>query len=164
MLYKGGCAVPVRRAQRRQHVELEEIEKVAGELYPKLKALGREWYRDSVVLCLWHKGKCAYCGFDLLSGRGVCYHYWCVDHLLPQCAYPELKDHIENKVLACRACNSVKGEWDPDPDASVYCRNGQLTSSQRERLLGYAKEYVGRENARLEGSFGEELALLRPFV
>lgn len=145
-------------------MDLQSIERIAGELQTKLKALGREWYSDSILLCLWHGGRCEYCGFDLLSSQGICYHFWCVDHLLPQVRYPELSDRIENKVLACKSCNCIKSAYDPDPDKSIYAGNGRLTMEQRERLLKSAKQYVQKEKGRLEEVFRQELALLKPYI
>jgi 5-methylcytosine-specific restriction endonuclease McrA len=135
-----------------------------AELQMKLKAIGREWNRDSLFVCLRHKGKCEYCGFDLLSSQGVCYHFWCIDHLLPQALYPELADHIENKILACRSCNSIKADWDPSEGTSIYFRDGHLTSDPRRVFLNRAKEYVRVQRERLERAFDEELKLLKPFI
>ena len=146
-------------------IEEESIEKIADELRAKLRARGREWWRDSIVLCLWHNGKCEYCGFDLLSSQGICYHLWCVDHLLPQTHYPALAECIENKVLACRACNSAKSDYDPDTEKSIYTGNGRLTMEQRELLLKAAKEYVQPTRAWLEEGFRQEIELLKaPFL
>jgi CRISPR/Cas system Type II protein with McrA/HNH and RuvC-like nuclease domain len=145
-------------------VELKELEKIANDVCGQLRALGREWYRDSVLVCIRHNGRCEYCGFDLLSNQGICYHFWCIDHLLPQSRYQELTDHPENKVLACTACNSVKSDYDPNAAVPIYSRNGELTPDQRERFLECAKQYVETRNAQLEANFAKETALLRPFL
>jgi hypothetical protein len=141
-----------------------EVEDLACDLHARLKALGREWYLHSIVLCLRHGGKCAYCGLDLLSSQGICYHFWCLDHLMPQAKYPELKDDRENHILACRPCNSIKGDFDPNVASPVYSGTGQLTMQQRTRLFASAKAYVCEEKARIEARFREEVELLRPFV
>ena len=142
-------------------MDLQEIERIADSLRPQLKDLGREWYRDSIIVCLRHGGKCEYCGYDLLSSQAICYHFWCIDHLLPQVDYPELKDHLENKVLSCRSCNSIKSDWDPNDGHVIHYCKGVLTVEQRGELLKRAKEYVKGKNTRLAEKFGEELALLR---
>src|SRR6185437_4963984 len=116
-------------------VELKALEKIADDVCGQLRAAGREWYRDSVLVCIRHNGRCEYCGFDLLSRQGICYHFWCIDHLLPQSKYPELADHPENKVLSCKACNSVKSDHDPNAFIPIYSGNGEMRSDQRERFL-----------------------------
>jgi len=35
-----------------------------------------------------------------------------IDHLLPKSRYPEIESDINNWVLSCRACNSIKGKMD----------------------------------------------------
>ena len=159
-----GCFAQEKRTWEEATMDLQSIEKTAGELQVKLRALGRPWGRDSVALCLWHNGKCEYCGFDLLSSQGICYYFWCKNHLLPHVKYPELTKCIENKVLACTACTSVKGEYDPDTQKSIYTGNGRLTMEQRELLLKAAKEYVQQERARLEESFRQEIEVLKPYL
>lgn len=116
------------------------------------------------MVCLRHNGKCTYCGFDLLSSQAICYHFWCIDHLLPQVRYRELEDHPENKVLSCPRCNSVKSDYDPNAGSLIYSGNGQLTAEQREELLDKAREYVRQKNTQLNESFCKELELLKPFI
>jgi hypothetical protein len=126
--------------------------------------LGSEWYMESIILCLRHSGECAYCGLDLLSSHGICYHLWCLDHLLPQAKYPGLKDHPENHILCCRPCNNIKGVFDPDEGNQIDFGTVELTIEQRAWLLGIVKARVGKEKARLEAVFKEQLKLLRPFI
>jgi hypothetical protein len=143
--------------------ELEKIRKIAERLYPDLKP---GWTIEGIILWLRHGGKCAYCGCDLLASRGVCYHFFEYDHLLPQAKsmYPELKNHPQNKVLACPHCNNIKCAYDPNAGTSIYTRDGELTEEQREKLIVRAKEYVLQKKALLDASFEKERGLLRPFI
>ena len=142
----------------------DEVAGRANELHASLKTLGREWYLHSIVLCLRHGGKCGYCGIDLLSSYGICYHLWCLDHLLPQAKYPKLADDRENHILACRPCNSIKGDFDPNGASPAYCGTGRLTMQQRSQLFASAKAYVCGKKERIEARFKEEVELLRPIV
>ena len=58
------------------------------------------------------RGRCEYCGCDLLRDR-LGYASANVDHLLPKEKYD---DHIierqENCILSCSCCNSTKGRHD----------------------------------------------------
>jgi hypothetical protein len=69
--------------------------------------------------------------------------------------YPLLKDAIWNKVLACRACNSWKGAFDP-------ARDGILAIEKfRAQLIQRAKRYVEAQRKTLEALFVEEMALIK---
>jgi len=103
-----------------QIIDHNKIDDIVRALHPQFKDLGHEWFPDSIALCLRHDGKCAYCGLDLLSSQAICYHLWCLDHLLPQATYPKLKDNRENHILACRSCNNIKGAFDPNNDPQLY--------------------------------------------
>ena len=63
-------------------------------------------------------GRCTYCYRDLIADR---LGFACgeIDHLLPMVLYPDLADNIDNWVLACRLCNSVKGAHDVLRDGEV---------------------------------------------
>lgn len=139
----------------------DELEAVAKELCPKFKG---KWYLNSILLCLRYDGKCAYCGLDLLSSQGICYQLWCLDHLLPQVHYPELIDHPENHILACRSCNGIKADFDADPSSRVYLRSNEFSAQHAEQLFQIAKAHVNVEKARLEAAFKEELELFKPYV
>jgi hypothetical protein len=145
-------------------IDYGAINKVARDLHPEFKRLGSEWYQESIILCLRHDGECAYCGLDLLSSHGICYHLWCLDHLLPQAKYPGLKDHPENHILACKPCNSIKGAFDPNKDTQIDFGTGELTIAQRTQLLQIAKAHVGAQKTGLEAVFKEQLKLLRPYI
>ena len=67
---------------------------------------------QTAVAYIREKGRCDYCGVDLVSSHAA-YYAGMIDHLLPQAKYPQFTEDEDNYVLACAACNSVKKVWDP---------------------------------------------------
>ncbi len=63
----------------------------------------------TAIAYLESKGKCVYCDKNLLEGLSDFYAAD-IDHLLPKSMYPEIEWDINNWVLSCRACNSIKGK------------------------------------------------------
>ena len=83
---------------------------------------------------------------------------------MPQVKYPWLKDDRENHILACRSCNSIKSDFDPDPSGEVYSGKAALTMQQRTQLFAIAKAKVCEQMARMDAKFKEEVEFLRPLA
>ena len=85
-------------------------------------------------------GRCTYCYRDLIADR---LGFACgeIDHLLPRNQYDALADNIDNLVLACRLCNSVKGAHDVLRDGENQNPTKALTEI-RDTLIVRAREYI----------------------
>lgn len=88
------------------------------------------------------RGRCGYCGQDLLADRQG-YATAQIDHLLPKACYPACKDEPDNWVLSCSLCNHTKSDWHPfekqgceDPVALLK------DEAQRSDLITKAQEYI----------------------
>jgi 5-methylcytosine-specific restriction endonuclease McrA len=78
--------------------------------------------------------RCQYCGLDGTQDIKL-YRQMEIDHLIPRPAFD--RDNSFNKVVACRACNCMKGTYDPsDGD------NTPLTLERRTALIEKAKRYI----------------------
>lgn len=72
---------------------------------PKLK----DWQRSQIMreVCLSRDGPCCvYCGCDLLADAKV-FATMALDHFIPKRLGG--RDGVENRVLACYACDRLKG-------------------------------------------------------
>ena|SRR5438552_1916208 len=141
--------------------------KKAEDLAKKLWAnttLGDFWSEEALVSWLRCDCKCAYCKEDMLKSRDVAYFFsTTLEHLLPKKKYPGLEKEPSNLVLACRACNSRKGQWDPNRDGEpIYTASEgtQLTEEQRQELIERAKKYIKTKQVEHEKLFSQEKKLL----
>ena len=94
-----------------------------------------------------YRGRCAYCGQDLLVDRQG-YATAQIDHLLPQASYPEYTDEQDNWVLSCNLCNHTKRDWDPLKDRRaanplVLLRDDKL----RARLIAGCRTHIRNQRA-----------------
>src|ERR1035438_9976269 len=80
------------------------------------------------------QGRCVYCGLDLKADYDR-FMMATEDHLLPGSKGGYARE-LENLVLSCRTCNSVKGGFVPDPGAGT----GSLTAAVVEQLLTAKKK------------------------
>ena len=83
------------------------------------------------------KGKCQYCGEDLLQSPTL-YFSGDVDHLLPKNKHCEVENIEENFILSCRFCNSIKGGADvlaDGEDALDMIKNNRDIIIQRVQRL-----------------------------
>jgi hypothetical protein len=71
------------------------------------------WSEDSLVVWLRDGCRCVYCYKDMLQSYDVLFYDSAFDHLLPRKVYPSLEERDWNRVLACRACNTIKHAYDP---------------------------------------------------
>ncbi len=74
------------------------------------------------------KGKCEYCGVDLIRDR-MAFAGIQIDHILPVSSGGTSGQ--DNLALSCTICNSIKSNWKPDQ-----------TLSRGEQLL-QARAYIG---------------------
>jgi 5-methylcytosine-specific restriction endonuclease McrA len=102
------------------------------------------------------KCKCVYCGFDGTTS----FDTWCsldIDHLAPKSKYPNIRDEPANKVVACRACNMDKGQYDP----VVGQLPVTLNDAWRAELIGRAKVYIANRRSKLQADFELMLSEIR---
>jgi len=70
--------------------------------------------------------RCVYCGFDGKHNLSAFCHLE-IDHLIPDKTAPYYNNH-ENKVVACRSCNDLKGTYNPQ-------EGGNKSSDENNRAL-----------------------------
>ena len=121
---------------------------------------------DVRTLAIWLRDecKCVYCQRDMLESFDTTYYAWSFEHLLPRSKYPELDHASWNMMLACRACNGLKHEWDPNtPDsntAPLYVKGSQPTEEERSVLIERAKTHVSEKRRIREALFPTERKLI----
>jgi len=69
------------------------------------------WHRDTIRVWLRSGCHCAYCGKDMLTDADTFFYGNNIDHLVPLSRGGS--EEVENRVLACRACNFLKRDFDP---------------------------------------------------
>ena len=118
---------------------------------------------SSVAIWLRQSGRCAYCRRDMLESFATAYHASCLDHLLPVSKYPEVHEAC-NRVLACRACNALKSDWDPnssDPSSPPIYSTGEIfTDANHSVLLDRVRSYVMGKKMVREVQFQSERELI----
>ncbi len=96
--------------------------------------------RELAVAFIRSKGRCEYCGADLLMNRQG-YASAELDHLLPKSTYRRYASDPRNLVLACRTCNGVKRD-------AVILGEGEnaedCLAEKREELIGRARKLIAR--------------------
>jgi HNH endonuclease len=136
---------------------------LAAELI-KNPVLKTSWSRETLAVWLRDQCKCVYCGKYALESYDMAYHGASVDHLLPRSDYRELENTEWNQVLACRACNCIKRDWDPNKndDGTLVYVSGRETISdeQRSGLIRRAREYIQKTRAIRQKHFESERDLI----
>ena len=105
----------------------------ADEARSALNKLG--WPDWMVDLGLRANFRCEYCDKDLLASVDA-YDDWQKDHIVPNGS-----DHVSNLAIACKTCNFIKRNTDPQPLS---------TDGDRQALVAAAREIVGERRARKE--------------
>jgi 5-methylcytosine-specific restriction endonuclease McrA len=90
-------------------------------------------------------GRCVYCGLDLKADYDR-FMMATEDHLVPGSRGTYARD-LENLVLSCRTCNSLKGNFIPSPpldhrkDRRKYITavRGHIMTKRSERLKEFLK-------------------------
>jgi len=119
----------------------------------KTKTL-KNWPVEDLVIRLRDNCQCVHCGRDMLESRDITYFLYSYDHLLPVTKFPDLKRKIWNRVLACRGCNSWKGNLDPS-------RMGiPATEEYRGELIHRAKADIDEKREAAEALFPREIAII----
>lgn len=98
--------------------------------------------RQTAVAFIKSKGRCIYCGIDLLSDW---HNYQCsqLEHILPKAKYPDLEWNEDNCVLGCTACNMIKHNFDPLKGCEAASQNpSEYLSSHKEELIVKAREHI----------------------
>lgn len=97
-----------------------------------------QWHKGTAWAYARTGGRCTYCYRDLIADR---LGFACgeIDHLLPRNRYPALADIIDNWVLACSLCNSVKGRHDVLRDGEDHTK---ALTEIRDTLIVRAREYI----------------------
>lgn len=121
----------------------------------KTKTL-QNWPLEHLVIWLRDNCRCVYCGRDMLEDRDITYFLYSYDHVLPVTRFPNLEQALWNRVLACRGCNTWKGDFDPSQDGTPP------TEEYRDRLMEMAKEYIHTSPRRREAEtlFAKEKAVI----
>jgi hypothetical protein len=101
------------------------------------------WHQDLAKAMEESNGCCVYCKVNLLESR-IAYYSITLDHLLPKSKYPKIEAHLENHVLSCNACNSIKRNFDALGEGEDPL---QMLQSNRDELIRRAEEFI---NARSE--------------
>lgn len=85
------------------------------------------------------RGRCEYCGADLLMSRQG-YAIAEIDHLLPRSKFAELSDIKQNHVLSCSTCNGTKKDWSPLKEGETD--EQMLEGKNRSKLILRASKYI----------------------
>ncbi|HEX9060678.1 MAG TPA: HNH endonuclease signature motif containing protein [Clostridia bacterium] len=101
-------------------------------------------------------GKCVYCGVDLLKDISTFYSAD-IDHLLPKSKYPELESNIDNWVLSCRACNSIKGKMNI---ADLSWTPEKAVKEHKKELIKIISDHLAEKKINKE----TELKIIREIV
>ncbi len=100
------------------------------------------WYEGIARALVDAKGRCVYCGEDLMDTR-LGYSSIVMDHLLPKAIYSEFEHNYTNHVLSCSSCNSIKGNFDP-------VRNGENPQSMLENRELLIERCIAHLKAKID--------------
>ena len=95
------------------------------------------WSPDAAEMGIRASFRCEYCDRDMLSSVDA-YDAWQEDHVIPQSR--KGPDQVDNKALACKTCNFMKGDWDP--------RSELPEGVERAEYVQAARRYVGNKRAQ----------------
>lgn len=81
-----------------------------------LKNVAKPWNDTQIDAVVRARGKCEYCGADLLSSLEA---FWSSEweHIIPQAMGGE-DDYEKNIALACHTCNQIKGSLLPQGESA----------------------------------------------
>lgn len=85
-------------------------------------------------------GRCVYCGLDLKADYDR-FMMATEDHLVPGSKGTYARD-LENLVLSCRTCNSLKGNFVPHPPIDHKKQRRQYVTEVRAHIMGKRGERV----------------------
>lgn len=107
---------------------------------------------------------CVYCGQDVLASREMTYHFSVTaEHLLPRRWYPHLETEPSNLALACRRCNSLKAQFDPNTKGEkIYTASDSrpLTHDERQSLIARVRCHIDPKRQEQNDSFALEKKLI----
>ena len=103
--------------------------------------------------------KCEYCD-QPFTDSFIAYRSYEYDHLLPRSRYSgnpliDIKsrdlwsskifteEELRNYALSCAHCNSLKSDFDPNAEASVYPGEGPISQEARELLIQEVRNKIG---------------------
>jgi hypothetical protein len=130
-----------------------EAKEVAAKLVAS-REMG-SWSQETLTTWLEFDCRCAYCDRDLLKDRGIAYFFSHSDHVLPQSKYPQLINTPTNRVLSCRSCNTIKGDWNPNSANKIVIEptRSHLTPEERSMLIVATREWLKPMSERNEKQF-----------
>jgi 5-methylcytosine-specific restriction endonuclease McrA len=99
-----------------------------------------DFFKMTAIAWVEFKGKCAYCGEDVISTR-FRYANGVIDHLLPKSKYPHLQWVQENFILSCSLCNSLKSKADVLLE-SERANSSEVLKNNRAELVERVKKYI----------------------
>jgi hypothetical protein len=91
-----------------------------------------DWAGTTLDVWLRANGHCEYCDLDLLSSSDIYFHGGHLDHI-----FPGAGEDLDNKALACAACNRMKRRFDAKLDAGAGTTRADLirVAAQHIRVL-----------------------------
>ena len=145
--------------------DFDELQRVAERMWKDNFFFMYRWSPETSAVWLRHNCKCVYCDRDLLENRDIAYFFSDREHVLPKSKYPSLEFDPNNIVVACAACNTIKGDWNPNGQMPLVEYDVQhLTDSQREELVTRSRHYVEMKKAETEPEFRQEKELILAFL
>lgn len=117
------------------------------------KSFGGEQGIGALIGWLYHRGKCVYCGVDLVREGQMVGGAGTTDHLIPRGKSKIGFTSPFNAVPACACCNSIKGLLDRELKRSDY--PDALNQVQHDRLISRARDFVA-ERRRFADSLFEK--------
>ena len=90
------------------------------------------------------RGRCEYCGSDLLMSRQG-YAISEIDHLLPRSTFLKLESEPNNHVLFSRKCNGVKSTFNPLEESGIKdhkVAKQMLEGEERSELMDRARAKI----------------------
>lgn len=125
------------------------------------------WSAYMIDMWLRCECKCVYCGRNMLETYIVHEFDAQCDHLLPQGEYPDLRNEPSNWVLACSACNKLKGTWDANTYREIRYVKGTgkpLSRQDQKELIGRVIEANEAYSRVYEETFATQKAILLGLV
>jgi len=86
------------------------------------------------------QGRCVYCGLDLKADYDR-FMMATEDHLVPASKGNHGRD-LQNLVLSCRTCNSLKSNFVPDPPIDLKEHRRQYITAVRAHIMAKRAERV----------------------
>lgn len=142
-----------------------DYDKVANELVlePFMKP---GWSARDLAIWLRDGCRCVYCDKDRLQSYDVLFYDSAYDHLLPVKRYEALKDADWNRVLACRACSTIKHTFDPSREPlptgeaapiALHAASGSRPSeTDRLRYIEHVKSHIESQRSAYRAVFPKQ--------